>query len=155
MLFHNALYISLPLKLPGFPVSMGQLSLYKVNMDSVTLSLGQIPFGDAHVDSVSLSLDQIALGDAQLCSLLPFLNSTAQLWPLPGCNPRPGTVMISSSLTTKFPFTLPPMEEDEPHSPFQGAVMFTTTREAIDWHIRGTPLQRFRYSFTVGQGIKA
>lgn len=58
-LFHNVLY----------PLSMGQLSLYKVIVDGDSLSFGQIAFGDAHVDGVSSSLDQTALGDEQPCSL--------------------------------------------------------------------------------------
>lgn len=52
-LFRNVLY----------PLSMGQLPLYKVIVEGDSLSFGQIAFGDAHVDGVSLSLDQTALGD--------------------------------------------------------------------------------------------
>lgn len=36
-----------------YPLSMGQLSLYKVIVDGDSLSFGQIAFGDAHVDGVS------------------------------------------------------------------------------------------------------
>lgn len=113
---HNAL-----LKLHGFPVSMGQRSLCKVTVDSIFLSLDQIAFGDAqHVGSVSLSLDQTAWVMHNHAVLpLSFLNVTAQPWPLPGCNSRPGAVMASSSLTTKIPFTFPPMKDNGPHLPVQ------------------------------------
>ena len=33
-----------------YPLSMGQLSLYKVIVDGDSLSFGQIAFGDAHVE---------------------------------------------------------------------------------------------------------
>lgn len=56
--FYNVLY----------PLSMGQLSLYKVIVDGISLSFGQTAFGEAHMDGVSSSLDQTALGDEQLCS---------------------------------------------------------------------------------------
>lgn len=52
MLFQQCT-VFLLLKLPGFPVSMGQLPLCKgVTVYSIFLSLDQIAFGDAHVGSV-------------------------------------------------------------------------------------------------------
>lgn len=45
---------------------------------------------------------------------------------------------------------------DEPHLPFQGTEsMFTTTGEAIDWHIRAVLLKVSRHSFTAGEGVEA
>lgn len=84
----------------------------------------------------------------------PRLNSIAQPWPLPGCNHSPGTVMFNSSLTTKSLSHFLPGQDDEPHLPFQGAEsMFTTTREAINWHIWALLFKVFCYSFTVGEGL--
>lgn len=67
----------------------------------------------------------------------PWLNSTAQPWPLPGHNHSAGTAMFNSALTTKPLSHFLTGKADEPHVPFQGTEsMFTATREAIDWHIR-------------------
>lgn len=82
----------------------------------------------------------------------PCLNATAQPRPLPGCNHNPGTAMFNSPLTTKSRPHFLPGKADEPHLPFQGTEsMFTTTREAIDWHIRAV----LKVSpFTAGEGVE-
>lgn len=88
----------------------------------------------------------------------PCLNSTAQPWPLPGCNQSPGTAMFNSPLTTKSlsHFLMGLGHTDETHLPFQGTEnMFTTTREAIDWHIRAVLLKVSRHSFTAREGVEA
>lgn len=58
--------VFLLLKLPGFSVSMGQLSLCKVTVGSIFLSLDQIAFGATHVDSVSVTGPN-CLGNTQPC----------------------------------------------------------------------------------------
>lgn len=85
-----------------------------------------------NVDEVHISEDLFHVGDTNHAAQFPGLNSTAQLWPLPGCNHSPGTALVNSSLTTGDPFPLPPratLALSASREPFM------TTREAIDWHI--------------------
>lgn len=84
------------------------------------------------------------------------LNSIAQPRPLPDGNHSPGTTAVNSSCTTELLLQFLTGQGDEPHLLFQGAqIMFPTTREVIDGHIRALLFKVSRYCFTAGEGVEA